>query len=354
MKNISLILIFITGLFITTKSFSQNLYSIEGKVTDAKTNEPLMFVSVYLSGTMIGVTTNIHGEYKILKILAGKYSLIVSMIGYKEVVQNIDVTDNSTEKHDFYLEPRPIEMNSIQVTEEHPAEWKDRLEIFRKYFLGRTDLSYECTIENQNEIILTQNESGATESTCYNPLIIINNALGYKIECLLTRFSCNDEIGKADIVYYPKFVEMKPKNEDELKMWKENRKKEYLGSLRRYLKSLINLTTDENDYTFYFSFNPYTRATSYRFIDPKNLVNYQRDKNTYELTFPSTRASMYLYVNIRRTGEESWITLSKGNAIIDEEGIPIDPLMIQVTGDFAKKGIANLLPKFWELTEDKQ
>jgi len=354
MKNISLILIFIIGLCVAAKSFSQNLNSIEGKVTDSKTNEPLAFVSVYLSGTMIGVTTNFLGQYKILKVPAGKYSLIVSMIGYKEAVQKIFVTESPAEKHDFYLEPSTIEMNPIQVTEEHSAEWKDRLEIFRKYFLGRTELSDKCIIENQNEIILTQNESGITEAKCSSPIIIVNDALGYRIECLLTRFSCNDEIGKADIVYYPKFLEMNPKNEDELEVWKTNRKKEHLGSLRRFLKNLINLTTNENDYTFYFSFNPYTQATSYRFIDPNNLVKYQKDKNSYELTFPSTRVSMYLYVNIRRTGEESWITLSNGNAIIDEEGIPTDPLMIQVTGDFAKKGIANLLPRFWELEEDKQ
>ncbi|NJD21632.1 MAG: carboxypeptidase-like regulatory domain-containing protein, partial [Melioribacter sp.] len=326
--------------------------SIEGKVTDAKTKEPLPFASVYLSGTMIGVSTNIQGKYKMLKVLAGKYSLIVSMIGYKEAVQKIYVTDNLPEKHDFYLEPRPIVMNQIQVNEEHPPEWKNRLEIFRKYFLGRTDFSDECVIENQDEIILSQNETSATEAKCYNPLIIINTALGYKIECLLTRFLCNDEIGKADIVYYPKFVEMTPKNQDELKMWKENRKKEHLGSLRRFLKSLINLTIDENDYTFYYTVNPFSRE-AYKYVNPKNLVKYQQEKNNYELTF-SSRTSIYLYVNNRQTGEESWIILTNGYAILDQEGIPTDPLMIQVTGDFAKKGIANLLPRSWESSEDKQ
>lgn len=162
MKNISLILIFITGLSFTTKSISQNLSLIEGKVTDAKTNEPLSFVSVYLSQSSIGTLTDKNGNYRINKIPPGKYTLVISQIGYEPILKKIEIVPESKNQKNFYLKSKPIEMNTITVNEQsdeyaaYLREQKNYRELFKKYFLGQTNFSKECIIENIGDIIFTK------------------------------------------------------------------------------------------------------------------------------------------------------------------------------------------------------
>ncbi len=57
---------------------------IQGKVTDAKSGEPLPFVNVSLivNGSMAGAQTDFDGYYFMKPIPAGEYSVKVSLVGY--------------------------------------------------------------------------------------------------------------------------------------------------------------------------------------------------------------------------------------------------------------------------------
>ena len=57
---------------------------IQGKVTDAKSGEPLPFVNVSLivNGSMAAAQTDFEGYYSIKPIPAGEYSVKVSLVGY--------------------------------------------------------------------------------------------------------------------------------------------------------------------------------------------------------------------------------------------------------------------------------
>ena len=136
---------------------TNNTNSLTGKVIDSTSLLPISNVSVYLSGTTIGTVTDNNGAYRIEKIPAGKFELVISMIGYSPKIQQINFLMGSEKiNKDYSLEPKAIEMAPILINDEHTSEWKSNLKTFKKYFLGQTDLSDECTIENQNEIILTE------------------------------------------------------------------------------------------------------------------------------------------------------------------------------------------------------
>lgn len=66
-------------------SFAQNVGSISGKITDAKTGESLIGVNIILKGTYYGAATDINGNFRINNIQAGTYTIEVSYIGYKTV-----------------------------------------------------------------------------------------------------------------------------------------------------------------------------------------------------------------------------------------------------------------------------
>ncbi|MGC8864968.1 MAG: SusC/RagA family TonB-linked outer membrane protein [Bacteroidales bacterium] len=58
--------------------------SIEGKVTDASNNEPLVGVTVFLKGTTTGTTTDAEGRYQLKSAAITAHSVIVfSFVGYK-------------------------------------------------------------------------------------------------------------------------------------------------------------------------------------------------------------------------------------------------------------------------------
>ena len=61
---------------------------IAGQVTDAETNEPLPGVNVILEGTEQGAATDANGEYYIINVTPGTYSLSASMVGYQQIVIN--------------------------------------------------------------------------------------------------------------------------------------------------------------------------------------------------------------------------------------------------------------------------
>ena len=56
--------------------------SVRGFIYEKKNGEPVMFASVYLNGTTLGNFTDINGYYSITRIPPGKYTLVVTSIGY--------------------------------------------------------------------------------------------------------------------------------------------------------------------------------------------------------------------------------------------------------------------------------
>jgi len=69
--------------------FSQQTGKISGKVTDSKTGETLIGLTVKLTGANLGASTDIEGRYTLNNLNPGKYSLSFSYIGY----QNKNITE---------------------------------------------------------------------------------------------------------------------------------------------------------------------------------------------------------------------------------------------------------------------
>ena len=68
-----------------------NVYGINskitGKVTDVETGEPLVGVNVIIVGTTMGAATDIEGDFLILNVPSGNYTVKASMIGFTTVTQ---------------------------------------------------------------------------------------------------------------------------------------------------------------------------------------------------------------------------------------------------------------------------
>ena len=93
---------------------------------DAATGDPLAGVNVFLEGTPHGAATDKFGEYVILNIPPGDYTLRASYIGYATYrVQNIRVSLDRTTNRDFTMKTAVIEGEEVIVVADRPLVQKD-------------------------------------------------------------------------------------------------------------------------------------------------------------------------------------------------------------------------------------
>ncbi len=100
---------------------------IQGTVIDKNTGEKLPGVNVTIVGTTTGSATNFEGEYFILQVQPGEYTLKFSMIGYRDfIVQNVQVRSELTTRIDAQLEETTLEIGGeVVVVAQRPVIQKD-------------------------------------------------------------------------------------------------------------------------------------------------------------------------------------------------------------------------------------
>lgn len=99
---------------------------ITGIVVNSATGEPLVGVNVLLENTPLGAATDFNGNYTILNVRGGKYTVVASMIGYKTVeVVDVTVLADHTTFVDIELEQTAIEGEEVVITAERPVIVKD-------------------------------------------------------------------------------------------------------------------------------------------------------------------------------------------------------------------------------------
>lgn len=118
--SLLIVLIFSSALFAGTKG------KISGKVVD-EFGEPLIGVQVFIENTTRGVLTDIDGNYSIVNLDPGTYTVIFSYIGFATTrVQEVEVIVDKTTEIDVTLSEEVIEGQEVVVTAERPIVEKDR------------------------------------------------------------------------------------------------------------------------------------------------------------------------------------------------------------------------------------
>ncbi len=95
--------------------------ALQGKLTDAKTKEPIAFANIVveLGGKMVnGGTTDIDGNYVIKPLSPGKYDVKVSYIGYeKQMIKGVIINANRTQFLDIQLKSTATTLDVFVVKE---------------------------------------------------------------------------------------------------------------------------------------------------------------------------------------------------------------------------------------------
>lgn len=88
---------------------------IKGKITDQKNKEPLTGATVVVTGTSNAAATNLNGEYQFY-VNAGKVSLTVRYLGYKDTTLAVNVENNGLRILNIALDARQQNLNNVIIT----------------------------------------------------------------------------------------------------------------------------------------------------------------------------------------------------------------------------------------------
>ncbi len=125
LKNVSFIAVLLLSLMTIETAFAgnsdgrkkinpQDYITIRGKVIDAQTKAPLIFASVTVKESNVGIVTNIDGEFT-LKVSPSTETLEVSYLGYKNLSIAVSSLKENGAKNTIEMESAPIPIKEIIV-----------------------------------------------------------------------------------------------------------------------------------------------------------------------------------------------------------------------------------------------
>jgi len=105
---------------------------IKGRIYNSANNEPIPFASIIISGTTVGSTSDLDGNFIFTGIKPGYYRLTVSSVGFEMVMSDefqvtnakTTFTDIAMKEKTFKLEDVVVRPNSFRKVEESPVALK--------------------------------------------------------------------------------------------------------------------------------------------------------------------------------------------------------------------------------------
>ncbi len=96
--------------------FAQASGKISGRVLEKETGEPIPFANVFVEGTQQGAATDLDGNYAILNLAPGLYTVTASVVGFQKMtVENVRVNVDFTTQLDFELSTGAIDLPAVVV-----------------------------------------------------------------------------------------------------------------------------------------------------------------------------------------------------------------------------------------------
>ncbi len=109
----NILLLMVLALFASSAVFAGTTGKLRGKIINKKSKDAVPFAVVEIEGTTMGAQADVNGEYIIINVPPGIYTVSASITGYTTVkTQNVDIRVDATKEINFVLEESVIEMEA--------------------------------------------------------------------------------------------------------------------------------------------------------------------------------------------------------------------------------------------------
>jgi hypothetical protein len=374
-------------------SFAQSSI-ISGKIVAAGGTTPVAKASVFLNNATFGTSSSDDGTFTLRGVKPGQYDLIVTILGYEEYTQKVQV-DNKPIVLSISLTSKVMMMREVVIMTN--ADWKKNYEQFKRDFIGVNENSKLCKVANPRVLNLNYSRKTQTlDASTDEFLVVENDALGYRVKFLLKEFT-SDNISNTISYAGRALFEDLPGTAAQKAKWKLKRDDAYYGSAKHFYRSLYRNKLGEEGFMIYdFSrsidprrapeqliqrklkqFNGINRDSLRYWLDMEHMPRWYQEHlakpplkaldvlrttpqpGIFAITFPH-----YLYVVYTKRHEiedfkdlyrpldmenfeTSVITLNGNYAIFDTNGSIIDHVPLN-EGTWSKAKLGNLLPVDYE------
>ncbi|MBU1099533.1 MAG: carboxypeptidase-like regulatory domain-containing protein [Bacteroidetes bacterium] len=332
-------------LFFVASLVAQENY-VKGRVTEKSTGKPIPGVNIYFNETTSGTTSDLMGNFKIRKIIPGSHELVASMVGFEVYSVNMVIKNNSSISIDVELEEMLYEFGTAEVIGNRDNVWQRDLIFFKKIFLGKSPFSIDCEITNPYSLDFS-NDYYSFKAKAREPLIIINNSLGYEIICDLLEFEYIEGMKnfKYKIKTFFKEIEDAPVGKSDY--WMLNRNLAFEGSVNHFLKSLLNRKVTEEGFNISITNAPYNKigdVIGFQEISEDSLLTTDQYGVLKKISFRNYLKVVY-QDPVSNLYSLSYLLLNHSDLTIDDYGIPMELMPFQTYGSWAEKGVADMLPR---------
>ena len=222
---------------------------IEGRVLDADSNAPLPRTHVFVVESMHGTVTDSSGRFRLEGVRLGPKRLYVSRVGHERRALSLRPAPDRPLTVTVRLDDKVLDSPPVTVSAERDDEWYERLDHFRRLFIGRSGLAEDCTLVNPEVLRFDDKWWGRFEAWAEKPVVIENRALGYRLTYFLKEFEERGSVVRWD--GEPLFEALTPTDSAEAARWRQNRLRAYRGSLRHFLRALMSDRLDAEHFDLY-------------------------------------------------------------------------------------------------------
>ncbi len=154
MRNI-IVLLLTSSLLLPLSVRAGTTGKIVGRVYDRATQERLPGANVVLEGTTLGVSSDLEGNFVIINVPPGTYTLRVSFVGYAPLsISNVRVTIDQTTEVVAEMVSAAVEFSEVTVVAERPLVRKDATGTVA--VVGRDEIKALAGVRNFTEVLATQ------------------------------------------------------------------------------------------------------------------------------------------------------------------------------------------------------
>ncbi len=220
---------------------AQQGYTATGKIIDSASGQPLTGASVFGQNTTLGTISSSDGTFH-LALPGGGYDLVISYTGYETQVIRI----SSVHAADLLIALKQKDKSLQEIAIVGSNEVRDGLARYGKFFMDNfigTDTNAARTSIQNPEVLqfYFSKKRNRLKVRAKEDLVIVNNALGYKIKFQLDSFAYDYGPGLSVFTGFPFFEEL-PGNDSMQAAWKANRQKAYVGSRLHFMRSWYGKT----------------------------------------------------------------------------------------------------------------
>ncbi len=342
---------------------AQSYFYIKGKVIDDSTRLPMENASVLCQNTTKGTITNKEGEFR-LEVPAGGHNLVISYTGFESESVRISSSQDNSNELIIVLKKKENKLEEvvIQASSEVKDGWTKYGSHFSAYFIGSTPFSKQCSIENPEALkFYFSRKRNVLKVKAEEPVVVLNYALGYKIQYQLDSFIYDYGTKFSAYVGVAFYTEM-DSTEEQKAIWVQNREKAYLGSRLHFMRCYYDSTLAENGFVIEEIFedsitgkpkistleNPYDTAV-YVLVDSvdREINLFGKYRIVYTL---APMEKEYLLANkYPPSAKEQLSTLEFLNGfVITENGFFYEQTEVINSGYWAWKNLADQLPyDYW-------